>query len=273
VHPQRSQGGQRLYSDADVSRLLRLRELTEVGRPISMVAALPDEEAIALLHEDRSSAAKETAQPGGGSTDAWVEQAYVLAQKLDGDGLGATLRRAAATLGAGTFLGRVATPFLARLGEGWMAGEITPAQEHFSSGILEGVLTSMVPTGGIRGAPAIVVATLPGERHGLGARLVATAAVIEGWNVTYLGTDLPEAEIASAADAVNADAVALSLVSRDSMGHTQGSLVTLRSLVEPRREILVGGRAAGLLDAASLPTGIRVLHDLDELRRVLRARM
>ena len=101
---------------------------------------------------------------------------------------------------------------------------------------------------------------------------MATAAAIEGWSVTYLGTDLPEGEIASAAQTVDADAVALSLVSRDSMARTQRALINLRTLIDPRREILVGGRAADLLDATRLPTGIRVLRGLKDLRRVLRTR-
>ena len=49
VQPGRSDGGQRLYSDHDVERLSHLRQLIDVGRPISMVAALPTDEIEALL--------------------------------------------------------------------------------------------------------------------------------------------------------------------------------------------------------------------------------
>ena len=53
VEPGRSAGGQRLYSDRDVERLRRLHQLTEAGRPISLVASLPDEALEELQAEDR----------------------------------------------------------------------------------------------------------------------------------------------------------------------------------------------------------------------------
>src|SRR5512143_2420604 len=44
VEPTRSEGGQRLYSEADIERLLLLRRLTEAGGAISQLAHLPSSE-------------------------------------------------------------------------------------------------------------------------------------------------------------------------------------------------------------------------------------
>jgi DNA-binding transcriptional MerR regulator len=50
VVPARSEGGQRLYSDADIRRLELLRRLTDAGHSIARLARLPAEE-LALLVE------------------------------------------------------------------------------------------------------------------------------------------------------------------------------------------------------------------------------
>ena len=103
VSPGRSEGGQRLYSDRDVARLALLRELTAVGRSISMVAALPDNDAIALLEEDRATRVASPPLDPASSRDAgmWVERSFRQALAFDGEGLEGTLRRAAVTLALG----------------------------------------------------------------------------------------------------------------------------------------------------------------------------
>ncbi|NIP80239.1 MAG: transcriptional regulator, partial [Gemmatimonadetes bacterium] len=45
----------------------------------------------------------------------------------------------------------------------------------------------------------MLVATPAGDRHEIGALLVAAAALGTGWDVVYLGADLPASEIAVAA--------------------------------------------------------------------------
>ncbi len=50
VTPQRSEGGDRRYSEADVSRLSKLKELVDLGHPISSVAGLDDAELEELLN-------------------------------------------------------------------------------------------------------------------------------------------------------------------------------------------------------------------------------
>ena len=52
VEPARSDGGQRLYSDAEVEKLRLLRRATSGGRSIGAVAALPVHELARLVRED-----------------------------------------------------------------------------------------------------------------------------------------------------------------------------------------------------------------------------
>jgi len=268
VEPTRSPGGQRLYSDSDLERLETLRRLTEMGRSISSVAALDGGEAAALLLEDESAAVEaEPPLTAGDATESWSEQAYGMVVSMDDEGLERLLWRAFTNLGAPRFLDGVVVPLLRRVGAGWEAGEVTPAQEHLGSEVVDRLLAEVTERSlPKRGGPRIVVGTLPGERHGLGGRLVAAAAALEGWTVKYLGTDLPAAEIAQAASRLQARAVAISMVSSELVPRSTGALAELRRLLPHSLALLVGGGAAALLDPDSLPDGVHILTGLDEMR-------
>lgn len=280
VEPDRSEGGQRLYSDRDVERLLRLKLLSDAGRAISLVAVLKDEEAESLLEEDRTQARPQSrggAAPapvaGGVASARMVDAAFRRALAMDAEGLESTLRRSAMTLGAHPFLEEVVAPLLHRVGTAWTEGELSPAQEHVCSAVTErilGWLAELVTSEA--GSPRMVVATLQGERHGLGARLVAAAASLDGWRVVQLGTDLPPSEIAAAARAVGAGVVAISMVHPDLVTNAAPALSELRAHLGPETAILLGGAAATRLTPSDLPAGAQVVTGLEGLKGALAAR-
>ncbi len=269
VDPGRSEGGHRLYSDLDVERLDTLRQLTELGRSISSVASLPMDRALALLAEDRTHARAPVAVASGNGRAADVNSAYAHLRALDGAALERLLWRSFMALGARTFVESVAAPLLERIGEGWEEGDVTPAHEHLGSAIIDRVLSWMSdPNSHIaQDGPAMVIATLPGERHGLGARLAAATASVEGWRTVYLGTDLPAQDIAGAAAQIGASAVAISVVGSQDLEGMLRSVQELRRALAPRVRIVLGGRSARLLPQEHLPAGIDVVEGLSGLER------
>lgn len=264
VEPARSDGGQRLYSDSDIDRLNTLRALTDMGRSISSVAILPPDAAEALLSEDLEASAGTEERAIDAAEQSWVDDAYDHMTSMDTDALERTLWRAFLAVGARAFLDEVVGPLLTRVGQGWAAGRVSPAQEHLGSGVLERVLTWMNdPAKSDRSGPTVVLATLPGEQHALGARLAAAAASVEGWRTAYLGADLPPEEIADAARRVGARAVAISTVQTDRVPETLAQLTRLRELLDSGIGLMVGGAAARLLRQERLPAGILVFEGLE----------
>lgn len=263
ISPIRSDGGQRLYSDEDVAHLRTLKALTDGGRGISMVADLSRAEAEALLTEDLSVPAAGLPSGIGGSLEDLVDDAYGCVRSFDGSGLERELWRALVTHGAQAFLTKVAGPLLKAIGVGWEAGEITPAHEHLASEVLEQFLDRLVDRVRSPGAPTMVVATLPGERHGLGARLASAAAALDGWNVVYLGTDLPVADVASAADSLSADAVAISVVRGVAPASIARELGRLRTALDARTRLFVGGAGLSEIPEEQLPQGLIQIGGLE----------
>jgi len=66
VQPERTAGGQRLYSDDDIERLRLIQQALEAGRRIGQLATLPTEELAQLVGEDQRAARD---APGGGARE------------------------------------------------------------------------------------------------------------------------------------------------------------------------------------------------------------
>jgi MerR family transcriptional regulator, light-induced transcriptional regulator len=105
---------------------------------------------------------------------------------------------------------RVITPALRRVGDQWAAGELSIAAEHRASAICERLVAPALhqPPGRPRGIA--VVATPPGERHGLPALMAAACLREDRWLVHHLAADLPVAEVIGLALDTGADLVVLS---------------------------------------------------------------
>ena len=273
VEPGRSATGQRLYSDADIERLRLLSLATQSGRTISQVASLDTAELARMVREDEDArgAVRETAPSVDAETDL-IGPAMERIRALDPAGLDSMLRRALLTSGMSAFLDSIAAPLLTLIGNEWHAGRLTPAHEHLASAIIQRVITAAmhaVPT--IAGAPNFVLATPAGERHEIGAVLAAATASTDGWRITYLGPDLPAADIADAATRANAQAVGLSVVYIPDRSHVLDEIRTLRSGLPPSMPLLIGGGASASLSAELGREGIRFVADLADLRQELRA--
>jgi len=243
VEPHRTSGNRRLYTQQQIERLKLLREVTQAGHNISQVAQFSEDRLRKVVSE---SAAGNSGISGGASEASapFLDECMVAIKAFDGLVLEDALKRAASALGTQGLLQRLVAPLSHLLGELWRDGSLMAAHEHFATSVLRVVLgNASKPFGLPAHAPNLVVATPAGQFHELGALLVTATAVSLGWRVTYLGTSLPAAEIAGAAQISKARAVALSLVYPEDDPHLAGELVSLRDVLPPEMALLAGGRA------------------------------
>ncbi len=282
VMPARSEGGQRLYSDLDIERLRRLRRLTDRGHAIGRISLLSTD-ALSRLDDELDERQEGAASPAGGSSGARPEEpshavsvreftaaALWATRRLDAPELQAGLERAAVTLGVPAFLEEVVAPTLVAIGHGWVEGSVSVAQEHMATAVVRRVLGWLMRVYEVNGpAPRLVVATPPSHVHELGALMVAVSAAAEGWGVTYLGPDLPVAELLSAATQTGARAVAVSVVYPSDHPSLLAALRQIRAGLPERVPLLVGGAAAPAIRAHAEAAGAVVMDSLPEFRTLL----
>jgi DNA-binding transcriptional MerR regulator/methylmalonyl-CoA mutase cobalamin-binding subunit len=278
VAPTRSDGGQRLYSDADIDRLALLARAVNGGRPISQVASLPVDELRALVAQDENSARDAptaAVAPAPGDRVSVLREAISAVERFDAETLESILRKAALRDGTDALLDSIVAPLLIDIGSRWHEGALSPAHEHLASAVVRRVLSWMMESSAQDdAAPVLLVATLPNQQHELGALLAATVASSRGWRVVYLGASLPAADIAIAAHETGAAAVALSFVYPPDDPAVSGALSELREALPATTSIIAGGAAAGNYAASLGAAGVVTIESTREWRSWLqRARV
>jgi methanogenic corrinoid protein MtbC1 len=224
LRPARTEGGQRRYTEADVARVEWLRDRLAEGYRIG--------EAAALLGGAEAEPAASPAE--------LVEALYAATVAGDDGELARGLDGAFALLTLEDACQNVVVPLLARVGNGWVDGALSVAHEHLVSEAVRARLETrlMVARGGVRGAA--VLACAPGERHELGLLVTATLLTADGWQVTYLGADVPTEDVFGLAAGIDAKLVAFSVTLEENV---PALLEGLKGKRPESIEVAVGGPA------------------------------
>lgn len=88
----------------------------------------------------------------------------------------------------------VFSPTLEKVGALWACGALSVSEEHASSQLVDRIMhhVAALRVPALAGPPAeIVVACAEGEQHDIGARMLADFVSAAGYNVVFLGADVP----------------------------------------------------------------------------------
>ncbi len=138
---------------------------------------------------------------------------------------------------------------LVEVGRLWQAGQISVADEHIATAVAQSVLASFYPSfPWVATGPKGIVACVEGERHELGARMAADLLVCDGWNVLYVGGDVPLAALVELVVRTRPVFVGLSFALAERQPTVRDAIARLRREA-PDVKLLLGGRGVAI-DAA-----------------------
>jgi methanogenic corrinoid protein MtbC1 len=240
LHPERTAGGQRRYSELDVARVEWLKERIHEGYRIG--------EAAALL-----GAGDQVAR-----TDEELRNGIVTATiASDIDALGQLVDQALALSTLDESFVQVLTPALVEVGARWKSGSVSVAQEHLVSSTVRAALQKLLSDqrADVRGTA--VLACAPGERHEIGLLMLAVMLRSDGWQVAYLGADTPFPDAVALADRLDATALCFSAASKESAQALEHELATTQT--RQSLTVLVGGRGTKKTDVRDAVEQLRKL--------------
>jgi MerR family transcriptional regulator, light-induced transcriptional regulator len=202
LHPERSPGGFRLYRPGDEARVRSMKSLIDSGVSAAQAARIA------------SSEGRRVDGPGREVDDS-ATRLWAVLERFEEVDANAILDDALARFTIDAVIRRIILPLLQEIGNGWEAGQISVAQEHFAAGVLRGRMLALGRNWGAGRGPLAVLACPPGEQHDLG--LIAFGLVLRerGWRITFLGSDTPIETIVDAAAKLEPAAVVLAAVSRE----------------------------------------------------------
>jgi methanogenic corrinoid protein MtbC1 len=254
--PVRKPSGHRLYPVEAVPRLRRIAAALSCGHRASEVVGASDADLAALLQT-----ATPAARPPDGIHAVAISELLDAVARFDTPSLTRPLLAEWARLGPLTFLRDRVAPLVHEVGERWARGALEVRHEHFLSEHVGDLLrTVRLPFEERASGTLTVLATLPGEAHGLGLQMVALLLSTLGRRICYVGTEVPVSQIAALARDLGAGAVGISVSTATPGRITVRKLGQLRRAMPARTELLVGGAGA-----PRTCDGARVLGDLEAL--------
>ena len=206
LHPVRSTGGYRLYSESDADRVRRMREHLADGLSAAEAAQT------VLAQAGRVSAAEVIAAGDVGDLSVSLRDAL---DAFDEPAAQAVLDRLLSDLSLPTVLRDVVMPYLSDLGMRWRDGTASVAQEHFASFVIRGRLAGLARGWGSGGGPLAVLACPALELHDLALMVFGIVLNRQGWRINYLGMSTPIEELARAAETTHPDLVVVAASTPD----------------------------------------------------------
>ncbi|MET0793695.1 MAG: MerR family transcriptional regulator [Polyangiaceae bacterium] len=238
--PVRNDSQVRVYTDADIERLVLVSRALKAGFRSGEVIHRETEELRALLVS-----APPSEQPAADPHTPTIDSLMGRLIADDPQGLREELRQSVALLGPKQFLTDVAAPLVERVGTAWAAGRIAIRHEHLVSEVLSSKLRSLLSAYDDRpGSPVVLLATLSEEQHGLGLDMVALYLALEGASPRLLGVNTPPDQIAEAAIAFSANVVGVSISEASDLKATEAHLRRVLSALPLGMEVWLGGRNA-----------------------------
>ena len=133
-----------------------------------------------------------------------------------------------------------------RIGTEWAANRITVAQEHAATAINDRVIAALAQHPASRPtvkAGRVTVACVDGEWHALPARLLAETLRLRGWQVDFLGAQVPTPHLIAHLHQSGPDAVALSCSIPTGLPTAHAAITACQAAGVA---VLVGGAAFGI---------------------------
>lgn len=235
-NPARDAKGERLYPQAQVQRLVRIKRLMDRGHRPGKLLTL-DEPALTALDTVLVSA---TQAPDARQLDTWMQ----CVETHNTEALQRLFHRELIRRGMSRFVQDIIAPLIVRVGEAWSRNQIGIFEEHLFSQHIEKLFRSALAGFGPddSGRPRILLTTLSGEEHTLGLLMVEALLTTEDACSILLGPQTPIAEVVRAAAATRADAVCLSFSSAYASTQAVQGLTDLRQALPTRIQLWAGGQ-------------------------------
>lgn len=250
LDPVRTDGGYRVYSDLDVSRVDAMRRLITGGWSTQYAA---DYVMSAPMAASRTSPVAVVAGFGS-STMSRIEVHGLIAARLLSESLPAALD---------DWL----LPLLVEMGRAWESGTLDIDQEHILSQIIARCLwTAMDHHVPPVGAPAVLMGLPPSGHHDLGLLSFCLLLRDQGLDPIYLGADVPLENWVTAAERDRPRAAVTVAVTAHDVPFADE---VVRRLTDRAVPVFVGGGAQDLVDGVRL--GHRLAPAAARLTRILTA--
>ena len=239
--PDRTDGGQRIYSEDDLTKGRLIVSLLEQGHSISRLAGKSLQDLQALIFDEKI----ESLQSNKMLTSVGIKKLLTHLSNFDLSQISSEMVRLRLSIGAKEFIFKVLIPIIQAVGRMYLDGKYSVTQEHIISTIIRYQLSQINLPDSENSTDSIILATPEGNLHELPILIADILCQLNRISTYYLGASHPAVCLSEAVNELKSKTIVLGVVSSDKWDYEKNITSFLKlmdkNLTHKLKVILGGG--------------------------------
>ena len=239
--PDRTDGGQRIYSEDDLTKGRLIVSLLEQGYSISRLAGKSLQDLQALIFDEKI----ESLQSNKMLTSVGIKKLLTHLSNFDLSQISSEMVRLRLSIGAKEFIFKVLIPIIQAVGRMYLDGKYSVTQEHIISTIIRYQLSQINLPDSENSTDSIILATPEGNLHELPILIADILCQLNRISTYYLGASHPAVCLSEAVNELKSKTIVLGVVSSDKWDYEKNITSFLKlmdkNLTHKLKVILGGG--------------------------------
>lgn len=265
--PERTSGGQRLYSLDDLSRAKLIGVLLNDGHNISKLAPL----SLSAL-ESLNNSTTEIMEDDSYWTDVSIKKLFKHLTNYSIDEVVSELQHLRMNCGAKEFIFKAVLPVMQDIGYKVSIGKLSVTQEHIVSTIVRDQLAQLALPNFMDSENRVALATPDGNLHELSILIADIICRSNRVSTSYLGASHPAECLGEAVNALKISTIVMGVVSSDKWDYQKNMipyLINLDSFLNCKVSVILGG--GGELEFPEFKNikEVKVVRDFEEFDQLM----
>ena len=239
--PDRTDGGQRIYSEDDLTKGRLIVSLLEQGYSISRLAGKSLQDLRTLIFNEKI----EALQSNQMLTSVGINKLLTHLSNFDLSQISSEMVRLRLSIGAKEFIFKVLIPIIQAVGRMYLDGKYSVTQEHIISTIIRYQLSQINLPDSENSTDSIILATPEGNLHELPILIADILCQLNRISTYYLGASHPAVCLSEAVNELKSKTIVLGVVSSDKWDYEKNIISFLKlmdkNLTHKLKVILGGG--------------------------------
>jgi len=224
--PERSEGGQRLYSEVDLAKAKLIVALIEQGHTISSLARHSLQDLRSLLVVNKG----EDSESGKMFTSVETKRLLQHLANFNIDMVASGMQHLRLSIGVKEFIFKIVLPVMQEIEKLYLKGMYSVTQEHIISTIVGDQLHQINLSNQGPNPDRIALATPEGNIHELPILIAEIICHVNRFSTNYLGASHPAECLSEAVNALKCKIIVMGVISSDQWNYEKKIIPYLRSM-------------------------------------------
>ena len=238
--PDRTDGGQRIYSEDDLTKGRLIVSLLEQGYSISRLAGKSLQDLQALIFDEKI----ESLQSNKMLTSVGIKKLLTHLSNFDLSQISSEMVRLRLSIGAKEFIFKVLIPIIQAVGRMYLDGKYSVTQEHIISTIIRYQLSQINLPDSDNSTNSVIIATPEGNLHELPILIADILCQLNRISTFYLGAGHPAVCLSEAVNQLKSKTIVLGVVSSDKWDYENNIISFLKLMdknLKHKLKVILGG--------------------------------